>query len=686
MLGFLSDFGIRISDLCRASLLPLTTLLVINATAAPLPPDWQHVQTVQVNETGLIKLSLPIETLDAARPDLSDLRLYDGNGRETPFRIERPAPAPRAVRPARNFRVILSGTATVATFDTDLRQPVDRISLETPARDFIKAVTIEGSNDAQTWQPVIRDQPMFRRDGASRLHIEFPAVAWTHWRVTIDDRRAEAIPITGAIIHAADPTPAPAEPLDIKLLERDESAGQTRLTLLAAGARGTLAGLHIEATDPLFTRTVTLAHRDYVEGEVRETVLARGTIYRVALEGQPAAAGLSFAAEVTVPARELILTIENGDSPPLNITTVRATRRPAYVVWLASEGGAFHLLSGNAKCAAPRYDLAALATSVSARLVQPASVTALSANPSFRASEPLPEIQDLGTFIDLAKWGGRKRVEVTKPGVQQLELDLETLSGAARGFEDLRLVRLETLRRPNERTGKTQEVRGGQQIPYLLERPPITRTLTPEIEQADDPKRPSVSRWRIRLPHPSLPVTQLVCDADAPFFQRSVTVMEQVPDERGNPRTIHRASATWTRTLDRRGEKLVLPLSPPVGDTLMLEIENGDNPPLALKDFALRYPATRLVFKTLPGGATFLYYGNPQTNRPRYDIDLVARQLLAAEKSKATLSFGESLKTSRWFETEKVSGKAGWIFWGVLGVVVVALLFVISRLLPKSGG
>lgn len=572
------------------------------------------------------------------------------------------------MQPARNFRVTLSDTATVATFETDLRQPIDRLTLETPAQQFIKAVSVEGGPDGQTWQPVGRGQPIFRRDGASRLHVELPPAAWLHWRATIDDRRTETIPLTGARLHAAEPMPVPAEPLENQLVERDENAGQTRLTLLAAGAHVVLAGLNVEAAEPLFTRAGTVAYRDYVEGEIRETELARATIHRVALEDQPQVSSLSVAAEITLPTRELILSIENGDSPPLTLTAVHATRRPVYLVWLASEGGAFHLLSGNAKCAAPRYDLAALAAPVSPRLVQPSRVIELAANPSYLATEPLPELQEVGTPIDLAKWKFRKRVEVAKPGVQELELDLETLSPAARGFEDLRLVR------------------GSQQILYLLERTTITRTLAPEIEKADDPKRPSVSRWRIRLPHPSLPVTQLSCDTEAPFFQRQVTLTEQVADERGNTYTVSRANATWTRTLEQRREKLLLPLSPPAGDILFLEIENGDNPPLALKDFALRYPVTRVIFKTGTDTAPYLYCANPHASRPRYDIDLVARQLLAAEKQKATLSPGESLKTSRWFEAEKVSGKAGWIFWGVLAVVVVALLFVISRLLPKSGG
>ena len=107
---------------------------------------------------------------------------------------------------------------------------------------------------------------------------------------------------------------------------------------------------------------------------------------------------------------------------------------------------------------------------------------------------------------------------------------------------------------------------------------------------------------------------------------------------------------------------------------------------MALQSVAFRHPVTRVIFKTGSETAPFLYYGNPQASRPRYDIDLVARQLLAAEKNKATLGGAEALKTSRWSDAGELSGKAGWIFWGVLGAVVVALLFVISRLLPKSGG
>ena len=78
-----------------------------------------------------------------------------------------------------------------------------------------------------------------------------------------------------------------------------------------------------------------------------------------------------------------------------------------------------------------------------------------------------------------------------------------------------------------------------------------------------------------------------------------------------------------------------------------------------------------------------LYYGNPHVFSPHYDLSLVAGQLLAADKTPATLGAQEQLKKSSWAEG-RTPGKGGFVFWGILAVVVVVLLVIISRLLPKA--
>jgi hypothetical protein len=91
-----------------------------------------------------------------------------------------------------------------------------------------------------------------------------------------------------------------------------------------------------------------------------------------------------------------------------------------------------------------------------------------------------------------------------------------------------------------------------------------------------------------------------------------------------------------------------------------------------------------VVFKAPAGDTPMLYYGNLAADAPHYDLRLVGRQLLVAPKGAATLGPQEELKAASWTEGPPLTGMRGVLFWGVLGLVVVALLVILARLLPKS--
>jgi hypothetical protein len=122
----------------------------------------------------------------------------------------------------------------------------------------------------------------------------------------------------------------------------------------------------------------------------------------------------------------------------------------------------------------------------------------------------------------------------------------------------------------------------------------------------------------------------------------------------------------------------------PQTDTLFLEADNGDNPPIELENFRVIHPVTRLVFKATEPPT--LYYGNPSSSSPRYDLSLVAMQLLAADKAIATPGAEEALKKAAWTEGGPLTGVRGWLFWAILVLVVAGLIAVIVRLLPKPPG
>ena len=387
-------------------------------------------------------------------------------------------------------------------------------------------------------------------------------------------------------------------------------------------------------------------------------------MYRVDLNGK-IEARLDIPIEKQVYARELVLLIDNGDSPPLLISDVRAERRITRLIFFAPTAGSYTLLSGNSQCDSPRYDLSQMGDELRRAGAGETRLGLPALNPGYDAAANLPQGFTTGTKIDIAPWKFRKLIQVAKAGAQQLELDPGVLARAMPDFRDLRVVS------------------ENAQIPYLIERTSIERTVNLAAASANDRERPAVSRWRLTLPQSGLPITRITCASDSPLFERTVRVWEELTDERGNKYPAELAQTTWRRVPNQPAAQLAAFLQrSPQGDTILLETDNGDNQPIELHDFRGYYPVTRVIFMSSQSQPLALYYGKEKAAAPRYDAKLMAAQLLRCERAAASLGTQETLQSERVIET--LMGSARYIFWGVLGLIVVALLILISRLLPKT--
>ena len=122
----------------------------------------------------------------------------------------------------------------------------------------------------------------------------------------------------------------------------------------------------------------------------------------------------------------------------------------------------------------------------------------------------------------------------------------------------------------------------------------------------------------------------------------------------------------------------------PQSDTLFLETDNGDNPAIELRDFRGFYPVTRVVFKATPDPAQpiWLYYGNPDAAVPHYDLTLVAGELLKGERTPCRGCGRKPCAETFlcWPNTNRIESLH---FWGALALVVIVLLAIMSRFLPK---
>jgi hypothetical protein len=566
------------------------------------------------------------------------------------------------------FRSTIENGATHLVLKTGTDAAITGVSLETPATHFMKAADIEGSNDGRSWIKLAGGDSLFRLpNGATKLRVSFPEGPWQFLRITIDDLGSPPMPFSGAHLHKARTT-APAEAVAVTVKSRDESSGTTRLALDLGAANLTLGSLRIDTNEPVFTRAVTLAVPEVGDDGIRERNIADAVIYRVNANGKNEGR-LEIPLESQVQTRELLALIRNEDSTPISIDTVRADRRLVRLTFFANQPGQYSLLSGNNQCAAPRYDLSALSGKLKNARATDVVPSALAPNTNYKPPEALAAVTLNGAQIDLVKWKFRKPLRLTQAGVQQVELDPELLASSQRDQRDIRVVR------------------GEYQLPFVFERTSLSRPISLNAAEANDPKKPALSRWSLKLPQPGVPITRLVCTSSSPLFHRQMRLGEEVTDERGDKFASEVGRATWDKTPNSPKRDLVIELNAqPKSDTLFLETDNGDNPAIELRDFRGYYGVTRVVFKAMLDSTdpVWLYYGNLDATAPRYDLTLVASELLKAERRTVTAGPEENLSPKPAFVGQTLTGSTRYIFWGALALVVIVLLAIMSRFLPKQ--
>jgi hypothetical protein len=644
----------------------LAALLVGPSLAAALTPtEWSHRQTLHVTSPGLVRVALTPATFDSAGPLQADLRVIDAHGVELASLLsEAPLPGQLTATPAA-FEVKLDSGVTVITLATrDQTNPLESVSLETPHPYFLRAARVQISDDGVNWTTLDQGLPLFRQWGAEKLELPLGGHSAAFVRVVVTDDQAPAIPFTNGRFHYQSPPPSPLIPVGVQLTRRDEFAGETVLTLTLEGSHLPLAALEFDPSEPLFMRRVALTVREVRDAVSAEHTVAAGTIYRVALDGAKPRAQLDLPLFFLAAPREVLVHIYNGDSPPLTLNGLKARRRSLDLQFLAPIAGDYTLLSGNPQATAPRYDLAGF----SAQMREAKATTVIPGDlepmPNYRAPEPLPDIFLTGAPLDATDWTERRAIALNHAGVQELELDLKVLARTPGDFGDVRVLR------------------AGNQIPYVLERPALARSLKLTPIPAPDPKRRSVSVWQLHLPETGAPLRRLGLTTTTPLFQRDFRIYEKISTPEGPAFENLLASGSWSRRpAPGVPETQAFELTGrPQTDTLWIETDNGDNPALTLGAVQAVYPVVRLVFKVAETDGYTLIYGNRTSHPPRYDLSLVAEKLLTSSRQVAKLSSSEEPTATQ----PRFAGlKGGFVFWAALALVVLVLFMVVAKLLPK---
>jgi hypothetical protein len=614
------------------------------------------------------------EPMILAAGGLKDLRIYDGSNREVPYlTIMPPAPEPKWIE---GRLAPLALTKKTSGFQIDLGRPLlmDGVRFEGLPAPFVKRCILEAGNEAGEWSRLSRDATVFDLP-AEKLRlskIEFPRGEYRHLKITWDDSASARLPMPqrAAVRLVSAGSLPPRLQIPLQFERRGSEPGVSRYRLRLPGARLPVTDIRLAANGGNVLRNAHITEARLSGDELIPFELGAATLRRE-VRGDLAAAEMSVS--ITPPQEaQLDLVIEDGNNPPLELTTIEAVF--AYLPWIYFESADERPLTaryGYPDLKEPRYDLeaarasAAKVKTVEAQWEEKHPVKAEAESPADT------EMPMAGAAIDIGGFRYARGISAGKPGLSALPLDAAALAHSR--IADLRIAGAD-----------------GKQIPYLVEKAdePLSLDLPPlEIIQAPrsrafDTRNATDTRsyYRLRLPFADLPVSRLILTTSAHVFQRHFSVLiERNPmNDRQEPWTESVAEATWSHA-DPETAASALTLKMPSLKTTeaMLVVEEGDNSPLSITSVKLLLPAYRLRFFRGSETSLKLYYGRNDMDAPRYDLAILAPRLVGAAAEEVPLGP----------ETEAGSVKAQplslKLFWGILIAAVLILLLLISRLVTK---
>ena len=635
-------------------------LALIAVSALAQPQSFQHERTVTPGSKGANRLDVDVPLLAGSSPDLHDLRLIDGNARETGYLLIRPHS--REPQWTRATLLAVASTKTTSGFEADLgaRRDIDRIRLAGLRPPYLKHVTLEGSGDRSHWT-MLADSTVFDLPDQRlrRPEIAFAAGEYRYLRVTWDDRSSARVSgVTTAEARLHDMI-APPEPLRAPLPFRKLSSepGKSRYRIDLPGPNLPVDAVEVQVSGGDVFRAARVTEPQLAKGAITPVVLGTAQLRRAVREGFVAA---EMGVPITAPTgRELDLVVDDGANAPLPVSSIvaRFSAQP-WIYFESPDGAPITARYGNQRVLQPQYDLEAVRQFVGRSEIAAAR---WSGSPKLAVTSEPPKKQPLpalGPTLDRASFRYSRPLENAPRGLAVLPLDVDVLAHS-HDLADVRIVDA-----------------ASHQVPYIVEHRDEPLKVTLSIPQRDETEH-GVSRYRLRLPYGTLPGgTRVVITTSGRVFERTVRIVRTADERRGrDEREIARAE--W---LNSDPETAAAPLTFDVTlygtPAIDLVVTEGDNAPLPISTVDILLPSYALRFEH-PGGPLTLLYGGNTASAPRYDLALLAPRILTEPARE--ISAGKPATEGATDERSEMK-----YFWIAIAVAATVLLALFARLIAPA--
>ena len=341
-------------------LLCLTTAFLL-ITVASLAQSFRFQATVDsVQQSGFHRILLPPDVVGHLNETLTDLRLYDSQQHEVPYRLLRQQPA--QTTSFIDYEVIskksIPNVSTRLIVRNRSKSRITSLGLVVKNTNVDKKAQLSGSSDAQNWYALddyIWLSPTQNHVTTKEIkQIDFPLSDYEYYRLVINDSLSTPLNILQVGHYTQLASAGTYSTIsNLKFSQRDSSDKKTYVHLTSFDeVRFDKLILSVRATTP-FRRQAEI-------GQFRTRKRKRGRIDRWFEVVRSIDLSSSLDSNVvylpSLKTKDLYVVIANNDNPPLVINNVRAYQLTTYLLANLTANQPYQLHFSANDVAAPDYD------------------------------------------------------------------------------------------------------------------------------------------------------------------------------------------------------------------------------------------------------------------------------------------------------------------------------------------
>jgi len=610
------------------------------ATAAEFDA-YPRMAEVTLPEKGVVRLRVPPELRSWADPeDGSDLLLVDADGHAVPTaRIEGP-------QRHDDERHELS----FAPLEESGRFTVDVGSFRVDA--FIVSFneghyTVSGS----VWQDGVRmagPSLLWRAGGTRGPSLPVPALSGEVTLELLPVGTTQSVPDLEAIVGLRSlSSGVPDDVVDVAVGPPILGEDEVVLYALLTDAPMPFDRLLVGTDAPNFQRdaeVVAIAdgrNHGHGHGMTEPTTIRRSSVAGEVMESLalPVPHGLRYH-----------LLIDAHGAAPLPVQSAQLQMDGVQLIVSDPGPGPHTLYGGAVEGSTAAWDLSAATAELVRAPAETVEPGATHANPAWVPQEVRSGLAAVSTPLDLRGMRWARDIQGS-PGPARIPVPLGVVADARSGLADLRVMS------------------SGHRVPHFVRSQPSPL----EIEEArwERSEDGGVSRFAVTLPHERMHVDNVVLTTSAQLFDRRVTVL--TPDGA----TLRPIRTTRWVGGARPGRVAVQVRSMTPGQVLVIEIDNGDDPPLPI-DGVFVFGDGYEVVTVIPEGGAQVVYGDPSRGEPVYDLSRLRGAMRLRDLPVATLGEAWEVQPPALSLADRAVLAVG------LGVLGLGLLGVLLELLRRQ--